>query len=159
MHPLASDPKVAPIAAAAAAAGLDIEPARFERPTRTAAEAADAVGCDVGQIVKSLVFSSGGDFVLLLVSGANRVDPSRMAAAGVADLARADADAVKAATGYSIGSTPPFGHSHPIEVFMDEDLLAYDVVWASAGRPDAVFPIAPGELARISGAVVCRMAE
>lgn len=157
MHPVASDPKVAPIAAAARAAGLEIEPVRFDRPTRIADEAADAVGCDVGQIVKSLVFKAGGGFVLLLVSGANRVDTSESSKVGVGPLERADADAVKTATGYSIGSTPPFGHAHPIDVFMDEDLLDYDVVWAAAGRPDAVFPIAPRLLAEIAGATVCRM--
>lgn len=152
------DPKVAPIAAAAAAHGVVIEPVRFDRPTRTAVEAAEAVGCDVAQIVKSLVFESDGSFVLVLVSGANRVDPARMEAAGVGNLARADADAVKRTTGYSIGSTPPFGYTGSLDVYFDEDLLEHDTIWASAGRPDAVFPIAPDVVVEISRATVCRVA-
>ncbi len=155
---MTADPKTAPIVAAAAAAGVEIHPVRFEVPTRTAQEAADAVGCGVGQIVKSLVFATPNGHVLLLVSGANRVDPSAAARLGTGELSRADADTVKRVTGYSIGSTPPFGHSAPLEAFMDEDLLSYQEVWAAGGRPDTVFAIAPRDLARISAAVLGRLA-
>jgi prolyl-tRNA editing enzyme YbaK/EbsC (Cys-tRNA(Pro) deacylase) len=133
-----------------AAAGHNIEVRRFPEGTRTAENAARAVGCDVGQIVKSLVFTLDGEPVVLLVSGANRVDPGRFDGR----LAKADADLARAATGYSIGGVPPFGHESPVPVFMDRDLMSYDVVWAAAGRPDSVFPISPEELARLSGAEV-----
>lgn len=158
VQPVTTDPKTAPIVAAAATAGVEIQPVRFDSPTRTAQEAADAVGCDVGQIVKSLVFATPGGHVLLLVSGANRVDTSAARRLGTGELTRADADAVKQVTGYSIGSTPPFGHPQRIDVFMDEDLLSYEQVWAAGGRPDTVFAIAPRDLARISGAVLGRLA-
>ncbi|MFN2594670.1 MAG: YbaK/EbsC family protein, partial [Actinomycetota bacterium] len=143
---------------AAAAAGVTVAPVRFEHSTRTAEEAAQAVGCEVGQIVKSLVFATDrGGFVLVLTSGANRVDEAKMVEAGAGHLSRADAGAVKAVTGYSIGSTPPFGLPRSIDVFMDEDLLRYEQVWSSAGRPDAVLAIAPDDLARISGAIICKV--
>ena len=123
---------------------------RFPEGTRTAEDAARAIGCHVGQIVKSLVFMLDGKPVVLLVSGANRVDPARFEGR----LAKADADLARAATGYSIGGVPPFGHDQPVPVFMDRDLERYDVVWAAAGRPDSVFPISPSELRRLSGAEV-----
>jgi prolyl-tRNA editing enzyme YbaK/EbsC (Cys-tRNA(Pro) deacylase) len=104
----------------------------------------------VGQIVKSLVFALDGSPVVLLVSGANRVDPGRFDGR----LVKADADLARAATGYSIGGVPPFGYESPVRVLMDRDLLSHDVVWAAAGRPDSVFPIAPVELKRLSGAEV-----
>jgi prolyl-tRNA editing enzyme YbaK/EbsC (Cys-tRNA(Pro) deacylase) len=108
------------------------------------------VGCDVGQIVKSLVFTLDGEPVVLLVSGANRVDPDRFGGR----LAKAGADLARVTTGYSIGGVPPFGHESPVPVFMDRDLLRYDLVWAAAGRPDSVFPISPDDLRRLSGAEV-----
>jgi prolyl-tRNA editing enzyme YbaK/EbsC (Cys-tRNA(Pro) deacylase) len=153
-----SDQKVSRVVAAGAARGLVVEPVSFPHDTRTAADAAAAVGCDVAQIVKSLVFDAGGEPVLFLVSGANRVDLDVAAgAAGVAGLSRADADRAKAVTGFSIGATPPLGHSSPLPVFMDEDLLEHDVVWAAAGRPDSVFAADPHALARASEAKVCRL--
>jgi prolyl-tRNA editing enzyme YbaK/EbsC (Cys-tRNA(Pro) deacylase) len=109
----------------------------------------------VGQIVKSLVFTLDGRPVVLLVSGANRVDPARFDGR----LAKADADLARAATGYSIGGVPPFGHESPVPVYMDRDLERYDVVWAAAGRPDSVFPIAPAELQRLSAATVLDLKE
>jgi len=133
-----------------AGAGHDISVRRFPAGTRTAEDAARAIGCHVGQIVKSLVFMLDGKPVVLLVSGANRVDPARFEGR----LAKADADLARAATGYSIGGVPPFGHDQPVPVFMDRDLERYDVVWAAAGRPDSVFPISPSELRRLSGAEV-----
>ena len=153
-----ADDKVRRVVEAGRLAGLTIEPVTFPDGTRTAADAARAVGCDVAQIVKSLVFDAGASPVLLLVSGANRVDiPTAAAAAGVATLDRADANLAKAATGFSIGATPPGGLANDLPVLMDEDLLQHDVVWAAAGRPDSVFAVAPAELARVSGAKVCRL--
>lgn len=138
--------------------GLEIEPIVFPASTRTARDAAARVGCDVAQIVKSLVFAAGPDPLLFLVSGANRIDPERAArAAGVASLDKADADAVKEATGFSIGATPPFGHVQDLATYIDEDLMAFDRVWAAAGRPDAVFEVEPRTLARAARATVCAL--
>ena len=131
----------------------------FPGETRTAVDAARAVGCELGQIVKSLVFQAGEEPLLFLVSGHNRLDPDKAAAAAnVATIEKADAAVAKTATGYSIGATPPFGHASSLRVLMDEDLLAFDEVWAAAGRPDSVFPIKPEELARATGATVCSLA-
>jgi prolyl-tRNA editing enzyme YbaK/EbsC (Cys-tRNA(Pro) deacylase) len=139
--------------AAAEALGLTLEVREFPEGTRTAVDAARAVGCDVGQIVKSLVFVAGGEPVLALVSGPNRADIERLAAlAGGAQVRRADAEEARRATGYAIGGTPPFGHPSRLRVFLDRDLLGYDEVWAAAGTPRAVFPISPDELVRASGA-------
>ena len=155
-----ADDKVVRVVAAGAERGLTIKPVTFEKETRTSQEAADAVGCRLGQIVKSLVFDADGKAVLFLVSGSNRVDATKgAAAAGVAKLERADANSAREASGYSIGATPPLGHATELAVFMDEDLLAYDEVWAAAGRPDSVFPVEPNELARAARAVVCDLKE
>jgi prolyl-tRNA editing enzyme YbaK/EbsC (Cys-tRNA(Pro) deacylase) len=152
------DEKVRRVIEAGHAQGIEVEPVTFPDGTRTAADAARAVGCDVSQIVKSLVFDGGSSPVLLLVSGANRVDVDVAAvAAGVERLERADAELARAATGYSIGATPPVGLARDLPVLMDEDLLAHDVVWAAAGRPDSVFAVEPHALARASGAKVCRL--
>lgn len=150
---------MAQVIEAGAAIGLEVQPVTFSAETRTAADAARAVGCEIGQIVKSLVFESGDEPLLFLVSGANRLDTAR--ARGVADVAtltKADAASAKAATGYSIGATPPFGHPRTLRMFMDEDLMAYGEVWAAAGRPDSVFAIAPQPLASATGAIVCPLA-
>jgi len=153
-------PNVARVIETARAAGLEIEVARFPAGTRTAADAARAVGCDVAQIVKSLVFMADGDAVLALVSGANRVDTGKMAAAvRAADVRRADGDEARAATGVAIGGVPLFGHARPVAVVIDRDLLAFDRVWAAAGLPDAVFPIAPDALVSVSGGTVADLAE
>ena len=137
------------------AAGLEVEPRTFTNETRTAEDAARNIGCDVGQIVKSLVFGSEHGPLLFLVAGNNRLDTKKGAsAAGVAKLERLDANAAKAATGYSIGATPPLGVATELDVFMDEDLLQRDVVWAAAGRPDSVFPSDPRELQRAADARV-----
>jgi prolyl-tRNA editing enzyme YbaK/EbsC (Cys-tRNA(Pro) deacylase) len=152
-------PNVARVVEAARVAGLGIEVTRFPEGTRTAADAARAVGCDVGQIVKSLVFMADGVAVVALVSGANRVDPARLAAATGADgVRRADGDEARVATGVAIGGVPPFGHAHAVRVVVDRDLLAHDRVWAAAGLPDAVFAIAPDALVRISGGSVAELA-
>jgi prolyl-tRNA editing enzyme YbaK/EbsC (Cys-tRNA(Pro) deacylase) len=154
------DDKVARVVQAGAARGLIIEPVTFDRETRTSQDAADAVGCQVGQIVKSLVFDADGRAVLFLVSGSNRVDPDKgAAAAGVDKLERADANKAREASGYSIGATPPLGHTKTLDVYMDEDLLGYEQVWAAAGRPDSVFPTDPSELARAAGAQIVDLKE
>ena len=156
---MSQDPKIARVIEAGAAAGLDVHPVTFPQETRTAVDAAREVGCELGQIVKSLVFQAGHEPLLFLMSGANRLDTGKAtAAAGVGLLTKADAARAKEATGYSIGATPPFGHAHRLRMFMDEDLLAYDEVWAAAGRPDSVFPVAPQPLASATGAVVCSLA-
>src|SRR5437773_9581459 len=131
----------------------------FSQGTRTAVDAARAVGCELGQIVKSLVFIAAGKPVVALVSGANRLDEQRLAAVAGEPVVKADAETARAATGYSIGGVPPFGHATEVAVFMDRDLLAYPVVWAAAGRPDSVFEIEPGRLRELSDAVVIDVKE
>jgi Cys-tRNA(Pro) deacylase len=152
-------PNLARVVAAAASSGLAIEVRRFPEETRTAAEAARAVGCDVAQIVKSLVFMADGEPVIALLSGADRLDPSRLAAAmGASEVRRADADEARAATGFAIGGVPPFGHARALTVLIDERLLAHDVVWAAAGLPDAVFRVAPQALQAAAGARLATLA-
>lgn len=135
-------------------AGHGIVVKRFPEGTRTAADAARAIGCEVGQIVKSLVFTARGRPVVALVSGPNRLDETRLAAIAGDPVAKADAETARSATGYSIGGVPPFGHATEVPVFMDRDLLTYDVVWAAAGRPDSVFEIDPSRLRELSRATV-----
>jgi len=126
----------------------------FPEGTRTAVDAARAVGCELGQIVKSLVFVAGGRPVVALVSGANRLDERRFANVAGEPVLKADAETVRTATGYAIGGVPPFGHATEIPVFMDRDLLRYEVVWGAAGRPDSVFEISPERLRELSSATV-----
>jgi prolyl-tRNA editing enzyme YbaK/EbsC (Cys-tRNA(Pro) deacylase) len=145
------------VLAALSAAGVAVRIEEFPSSTRTAQEAADAVGTSVGQIVKSLVFLAGGAPVLALVSGANQLDPQRLGALTGAAIGKADADAVRQATGYSIGGVPPTGFPAPIPTFIDRDLLHYAVVWAAAGTPRHVFPIAPEDLVRITGGRVVEL--
>ena len=153
-------PNVARVTDAARAAGVDISVERFPEGTRTAADAALAVGCDVGQIVKSLVFVADGRPVVALVSGAHRVDLGRLAESiGAAEARRADGDEARAATGFAIGGVPPFGHSGEVTVLVDRALLAHERVWAAAGLPDAVFAIAPDELVRASEGTVADITE
>lgn len=130
---------------------------QFPQGTRTAGDAARAVGCEVSQIVKSLVFIAGGRPVVALVSGANRLDEGRLAAVAGAPVTKADAEAVRAATGYAIGGVPPFGHATEVPVFMDRDLLVHAMVWAAAGRPDSVFEISPDRLRELCAATVVEL--
>jgi prolyl-tRNA editing enzyme YbaK/EbsC (Cys-tRNA(Pro) deacylase) len=134
------------------AAGITVK--QFPQGTRTAADAARAIDCDVAQIVKSLVFVAGGHPVIALVSGGNRLDEKRLGAAAGEPVAKADAETARTATGYAIGGVPPFGHATDVPVFMDRDLLAHKTVWAAAGRPDSVFEIAPDRLRELSKATV-----
>ncbi len=126
----------------------------FPQVTRTAVDAARAVGCDVGQIVKSLIFVAAGRPVIALVSGANRLDEGRLAEVAGDPVAKADAETARTVTGYAIGGVPPFGHATDVPVFMDRDLFGYGVVWAAAGRPDSVFEIQPERLRELSKAMV-----
>jgi Cys-tRNA(Pro) deacylase len=152
-------PNVEKVVAAGAELGLEIEPFHFPEGTKTAADAAAAIGVDVGQIVKSLIFAVDGQVVLAYVSGRNRLDERKLAsAAGGAVCARVDADAVRQATGFPIGGVPPFGHASPLPVFVDPDLMQYDVVWAAAGTWTDVFAIAPADLVRASGGTVTPLA-
>jgi prolyl-tRNA editing enzyme YbaK/EbsC (Cys-tRNA(Pro) deacylase) len=148
-------PNVTRVVEAGAARGITIVPRRFPEGTKTAADAAAAIGCEVGAIVKSLIFAVDGDVLLAYVSGANQLDERKLAAvAGGAKCKRVDADAVRAATGFPIGGVPPFGHDMHLRVFIDPDLLTYDEVWAAAGTWNDVFPIAPHDLVRASEGVV-----
>jgi Cys-tRNA(Pro) deacylase len=145
-------PSTQKVAAAALELGLAIEIKSFDQTTRTAQEAAEAIGCDVAQIVKSLCFTVNEQPIMALVSGVNQLDERKLAAlcgVGRKKVKRASADAVKAATGFSIGGVPPFGHLTPMTMFVDEDLLQFETVWAAAGTPFAVFAIGPEDL--ISG--------
>ena len=140
---------------AAALLGLDIEPRTFPDGTRTAQEAADAIGVELGQIVKSLIFGVDGEVVLAYVSGSNQLDESKLAvAAGGAMCQRVDAEVVRSTTGFPIGGVPPFGHTTPLRIFIDPDLLQYDEVWAAAGTWHDVFGIDPHKLVEASGGVV-----
>lgn len=145
---------------AGSAIGLEVEPVRFPEGTRTAIDAANAIGCHVGQIVKSLIFAVDGEVVLAYVSGSNQLDETKLAlAAGGATCSRVDADTVRAATGFPIGGVPPFGHDTVLRVFIDPDLLQYAIVWAAAGTWHDVFSLTPHELVSTSGGAVVELAR
>jgi prolyl-tRNA editing enzyme YbaK/EbsC (Cys-tRNA(Pro) deacylase) len=145
---------------AGSALGVEVAPVRFPDGTKTALDAANAIGCDVGQIVKSLIFAVDGDVVLAYVSGANQLDEEKLAAAaGGSTCTRVDADVVRTATGFPIGGVPPFGHETALRAFVDPDLLQYDVVWAAAGTWHDVFSLAPADLVRASGGAVVELAR
>jgi len=138
---------------AAASGGFELEIVEYPDGTRTAPDAAAAVGCEVGQIVKSLIFSVNDELVLALTSGKNRVDTAALAdAAGGDRCDRADADQVREITGFAIGGVPPLGHLNKVRSFFDPDLLTYDTVWAAAGTPRHVFPVDPARLLVLTGA-------
>jgi prolyl-tRNA editing enzyme YbaK/EbsC (Cys-tRNA(Pro) deacylase) len=151
-------PNAAKVAAAAQALGLDVELKEFPEGTRTAEDAARAIGVEVGQIVKSLVFALDDSLVMALVSGRNRLDEARLATAlGGTTVGRADAEGVRTATGFAIGGVPPFGHPALLPTAIDEDLLGYDEVWAAAGTPRDVFALAPADLVRLTGGTVAAL--
>ena len=151
-------PNVIRVVEAAAAKGITIHPRRFLDGTKTAVDAANAIGVAVGQIVKSLIFGVDGHVVLAYVSGANQLDEKKLAAAaGGAKCERVDADTVRAATGFPIGGVPPFGHHTTLPVFIDPDLLQYDEVWAAAGTWHDVFGIEPHKLVEASEGVVVEL--
>lgn len=147
--------------AEAEARGLgELEIREFPEGTRTAADAARAIGCEVGQIVKSVVLMADGRPIVALTSGANRADTRKVAAiVGAAEVRKADAAEAREATGFAIGGTPPFGHARKLRVLMDRDLLGYGEVWAAAGTPTTVFPISPVELERAAEAEAADLRE
>lgn len=148
-------PNVARVTQAAKAAGLEIEVRKFPEGTKTAQDAADAIGVTVGQIVKSLVFGVDDEIVMALVSGSNQLDEKKLAAAaGGSKCKRVDADAVREATGYAIGGVPPLGLATQMRIFIDPDLMQYDEVWAAAGTWNDVFAVSPRELATATAGVV-----
>jgi prolyl-tRNA editing enzyme YbaK/EbsC (Cys-tRNA(Pro) deacylase) len=143
------------VAAAAAASGLDVEVRAFPAGTRTADAAAAAIGCDVAQIVKSLVFVVDGEPVVALVGGADRLDEQKLAnAAGGQAVRRAAPAEVRTATGFAVGGVPPLGHARPLRCFVDDALLDHAVVWSAAGTPTHVFASAPAALVAAAGAEV-----
>lgn len=154
--PVASPPAELPEACrrvqeAAARSGVPFHIRRFPEGTKTSQDAADAIGCDVSQILKSLVFTVDDEPVLALLPGDLRLDTAKLAAAGGGSVAkRADLEVVRAATGYAAGGTPPFGHATPIRIFADPRLRRYDVVWCAGGTPDTVAPLAIDDLVRLS---------
>jgi prolyl-tRNA editing enzyme YbaK/EbsC (Cys-tRNA(Pro) deacylase) len=147
---------------AAASRDLVIDVIEFPDGTRTADDAARAVGVEVGQIVKSLLFSVNGETVLALMSGVNRLNERALARAvdqQDAEIAKLDANAVRAATGYAIGGVPPFGHPTDLTTFVDRDLLRYATVWAAAGTPRHVFSTTAEALVRITRATVADLRD
>ncbi len=157
-------PTVAKVVDAATRSGLDIAVVHSDEHTRTAQDAADALGVEVGQIVKSLVFIAHGGVVdgpiVALICGANRCDTDKLArVTGAERIGRADAEMVRASTGFAIGGVPPFGYPAPLPVFVDARLLDHEVLWAAAGTPNDNFSCAPGDLVRVSGGLVCDIAR
>lgn len=141
------------VRAALIAAGLTPEIKEFDASTRTAADAAAAIGCTVGQIAKSLVFrgKESGRAVLVITSGANRVDEQKLSQVLGEKIGKADADFVRVETGFAIGGVAPVGHTGKAAVFIDADLMQYPDIWAAAGAPNAVFRLTPDELVQVSG--------
>jgi len=139
--------------------GYEFTVIEFTESTRTAQEAADRVSCTLGQIVKSLIFrgQSSGKPILVLTSGSNRVDEKRISTYASESIGRADADFVRAATGFAIGGVPPLGHLQPVETYLDEDLLQYATIWAAAGTPKAVFELTPEALQKMTAGKVVKV--
>lgn len=155
-------PQVRQVVDAAAERGVTVEVVRFPEGTATAQDAAAAIGCEVDAICKSLVLIADDETVIVLASGANTVDLGKVAAELGCDeqLVRlATADEARAATGLPIGGTAPYGHVEPVRLLLDDDLLAHEEIWAAAGLPDAVFPIAPDQLLETCGAEVADVAQ
>ncbi|MFJ5832287.1 YbaK/EbsC family protein [Streptomyces sp. NPDC093089] len=147
-------------AAALRELGLDVEIRRFPDETRTAQQAADAIGCRVAEIVKSLIFAADGVPVLVLMDGASRVDVERVREElGAEEVTRADAKVVRETTGYAIGGVPPFGHRTRTRVLADRGILEHDVVWAAAGTPHTVFALDPKALVSHAGGTLVDVRE
>jgi len=141
------------------ALGLTNEVFELDRPVRTAAHAAEAVGCEVAQIAKSLVFvtTESRRAVLVITSGSNRVNERRIEALLGEPIGKADPGFVREQTGFAIGGVPPLGHANRIETFIDQDLLKLDAIWAAAGHPNSLFRVAPAELERMAGGRVVQV--
>ena len=133
--------------------GFSFRVVELPASTRTAREAAEAIGCQVGQIAKSLVFKGkhSSKPLLVIASGANRVNEAKLGQLAGESIEKADADFVRQRTGFSIGGVPPVGHAEPLQTWIDEDLLAYEAIWAAAGTPHAVFELKPTDLAEMTG--------
>jgi Cys-tRNA(Pro) deacylase len=154
------NPKVRTVVEAGKALGVEVAPREFPAGTRSAADAARAIGVDVGAIVKSLLFAVDGEAVVALVSGANLLDEAKLAAAaGGTSAWREDADTVREVTGFPVGGVPPFGHRQPLRTFVDEDLVGYAEVWAAAGTASVNFRIDPDALVRATGGTLCDLAR
>lgn len=153
-------PSAKKVQAALAAFGLGLEVRELDASTRTASDAAKAIGCTVGQIAKSILFraASSGRPVLVVASGVNRVDEKKVAALLGEKLGKADAEFVRSQTGFVIGGVPPVGHAVTPDTFVDQDLMAFAEIWAAAGTPHAVFRLTPQDLARITGGRVAPIA-
>ncbi len=138
---------------------FDCKVIEFAESTRTAQEAADRAGCTLGQITKSLIFKGkvSSKPILVLTSGANRVDEKRISAYAGEAIVRADADFVRAVTGFAIGGVPPLGHTQKMETYLDEDLLQYKTIWGAAGTPNAIFELMPDDLIKMTGGKVVRV--
>jgi prolyl-tRNA editing enzyme YbaK/EbsC (Cys-tRNA(Pro) deacylase) len=148
------------VIAAGAALGVDVDVRVFPEGTKTSADAAAAIGCDLSQIVKSLVFMVDDDPVIALLPGDLRLDGAKLAAAvGGSSARRATLEEAREATGFAAGGTPPFGHPRPLRVLADERLRRHDLFWAAAGTPTTVFPISLADLVRASGAAWADLAE
>lgn len=147
------------VAAAIAQHGLPREVIELTVHARTSQQAAEALGVTVGQIVKSLVFAVDGRPLMVMASGGNRVDERRLAALAGGRVRRADPELVKQATGYTIGGVPPIGLASELPVYVDRDLLGYELLYAAAGLPECVFPISPAELVRATGGQVVDIKE
>ena len=141
------------------ALGYDYTVVEHAESTRTAQEAADRAGCELGQIVKSLIFrgKESNKPILVLTSGANRVDEKRIAAYAGEHIVRADADFVRAVTGFAIGGVPPIGQAQKMETYLDEDFLQYQTIWAAAGTPNAIFELKTDDLQKMTGGKVVRV--
>lgn len=141
------------------ALGLDRTVIELDVLARTSQQAADALGVTVGQIAKSLVFTVNGAPVLVIASGVNRVDEGLLGRLAGGQVRRADPDTARQATGYVIGGVPPLGHVAALPIYIDRDLLQYELIYAAAGVPDCVFPLAPDELVRVTGGRVLDIKE
>ena len=145
---------------AARAWGIEPDVRRFPEGTKTAGDAAAAIGCDVARIVKSLVFVADGRAILAFTSGSNRVDVAKLAAvAGAGGARRATPEEAREATGFAVGGTPLFGHPRRLPSWIDPSLLVLEEIWASAGTPDSVFPLTPADLVRCTGAIPAAFTE
>lgn len=141
--------------------GYDYTVVEHAESTRTAQEAADRAGCELAQIVKSLIFrgKTSGKPILVLTSGANRVDEKRISGYAGESIARADADFVRSVTGFAIGGVPPIGHTlrEPMETYLDEDFLPFKTIWAAAGTPNAIFELKTEDLQKMTNGIVTKV--
>ncbi len=139
--------------------GYDYTVIEHAESTRTAQEAADRAGCELGQIVKSLIFrgKTSGKPILVLTSGANRVDEKRISGYAGETISRADADFVRTVTGFAIGGVPPIGHAGEMETYLDEDFLSYQTIWAAAGTPNAIFELKTEDLQKMTNGKIAQV--